>query len=52
MYARCLCVTIGTGRRTECIVKSTVSTIMRWLTDELTPCIRIINGGTQDVLAA
>lgn len=34
------------------MVKSAVSTITRWLTDGLTPCIRIINGGTQDVLAA
>lgn len=40
------------GRPTEWIVKTAVSTVMRWLTDELTPCIRIINGGTQDVLAA
>ena len=40
------------GRPTEWIVKTAVSTVMRWLTGGLTPCIRIITGGTQDVLAA
>lgn len=52
MSALCLCVTIGMGRQTDCIVKNAVSTVMRWLTGGLMPCIRIITGGTQDVLAA